>query len=499
MFYSIIVLLLFAFVVLLTRYTSKRTFIISTMVLALSVSIFYMSIYIAKCGNFPYPNSKWLILDYRMYSMLLKLKLSFYEIVRMQNIGYGVFLICIPFLGVSSKRYKDITKFYWLSLIVPILWIFVNEPVVKMRINQLLYSQSYDDIQSYKSTIGILFNALDISIIVYMFIPVFHILRKNKNVKMRVKRQQLVSHIVSICLLNVLCIVLFLWNPITRTPDRLSVESLLGFPSMTLFVTNIYYWMPAFALIIANLVLFILIKFNNMGDMDIFSKYYIVRQSVKSNKNIKAIFHSFKNVMFTINIIAKQLESEENPDKFRLLTQRLTALSEEYMEQMSSVLKVYKKEPMSVFGNDVSKCMDRVLKRMNFDSRINVTTQYDYDLYAMCDEYALDEVFINILKNSEEAIRFAKRDKGIININIYREYDWIITSITDNGIGIEKNKIKKIFNAFYTTKGTNNNWGVGLNVALKNIKRMKGTIEIQSEQNVGTTVNVILHQANKEF
>ncbi len=98
----------------------------------------------------------------------------------------------------------------------------------------------------------------------------------------------------------------------------------------------------------------------------------------------------------------------------------------------------------------------------------------------------------NILKN---AISYSYQD-SIVTINNNIKDDILYITIKDTGIGIPKEEQKKIFENFYRTdKSRNkNSGGVGLGMAIssKIIKIHNGTIELMSEENIGTTVKIVI-------
>ena len=69
-----------------------------------------------------------------------------------------------------------------------------------------------------------------------------------------------------------------------------------------------------------------------------------------------------------------------------------------------------------------------------------------------------------------------------------KENSCIVVSVSDNGSGISPKNLKKIFNPFFTTKARGT--GLGMAIAYNIIKAHQGTIEVESQQNVGTTFTV---------
>jgi PAS domain S-box-containing protein len=99
------------------------------------------------------------------------------------------------------------------------------------------------------------------------------------------------------------------------------------------------------------------------------------------------------------------------------------------------------------------------------------------------EKYQLKQVFINLIKNSMDAL--SGWPNGEISITCKQLDDKTVVTISDNGCGIPKEILDKIGEPFYTTKekGT----GLGLLVSYRIIKNHAGTIECQSEEGKGTS------------
>lgn len=135
---------------------------------------------------------------------------------------------------------------------------------------------------------------------------------------------------------------------------------------------------------------------------------------------------------------------------------------------------------------DIISYVQVVIGELAKQSGINVYTDYDENIPLIkCDEKRLKQVFVNLIKNAIEAMPSG----GTITIQVTFQ-DVMIIRITDEGCGIQKDKIPKLSEAFYTTKedGT----GLGLMVTYKIIEEHQGTIQFKSEVGVGTTVEIML-------
>ena len=96
-------------------------------------------------------------------------------------------------------------------------------------------------------------------------------------------------------------------------------------------------------------------------------------------------------------------------------------------------------------------------------------------------ENELKQVIINILNNAKDVLETKKDQRKIIFVDIYMENKNAILVIKDNGGGIPKNIIKKVFEPYFTTKGNINGTGIGLNMSREIItKHMGGKIDVKN-------------------
>jgi len=122
------------------------------------------------------------------------------------------------------------------------------------------------------------------------------------------------------------------------------------------------------------------------------------------------------------------------------------------------------------------------------DKQINYVAHFETDYYVNTDSYLLCIIVNNILTNS---IKYSK-DGGTISIAIEEQDQALICSISDQGIGIAKEDLQKIFDQFYRSqsnlhpeiKGT----GLGLSIVKRLSLLLQIQLEIESQERQGTKV-----------
>ena len=98
----------------------------------------------------------------------------------------------------------------------------------------------------------------------------------------------------------------------------------------------------------------------------------------------------------------------------------------------------------------------------------------------------------NPWKRSRRSGNEAVTPGGVVNVHIAQVEDTIEIVIADNGCGIPAEHLPKVMQKFYKANQTVRGSGIGLAVADEIIRLHKGTLNIDSVENVGTTVTITL-------
>ena len=107
------------------------------------------------------------------------------------------------------------------------------------------------------------------------------------------------------------------------------------------------------------------------------------------------------------------------------------------------------------------------------------------------DRQLLQQALLDLLNNSLWAIK-KKGNSGTITLTTDYEVEnkIVVLLISDTGIGIPKENLEHIFEPFFTTKEIGEGTGLGLAIVYDIIKRHAGTVEVESQVNVGTTFRI---------
>lgn len=205
------------------------------------------------------------------------------------------------------------------------------------------------------------------------------------------------------------------------------------------------------------------------------------------------VAHEIRNPLNTIIMISQRLEREYkskiNSNDFSSLLEILHSESHRVNDIIEQFLRFTKPAKLITAEYDVSEFLSEIIKiaevqaagkevkiKANVQSSGNLTFDYQQ----------MKQVFINLIRNAVDA----SQSGGTISIDFTSGKKGNVFTISDNGSGISKENLKKIFDIYFTTK--NNGTGMGLSIVRQIILQHNGTIDVESELNRGSKFTITL-------
>ncbi len=134
--------------------------------------------------------------------------------------------------------------------------------------------------------------------------------------------------------------------------------------------------------------------------------------------------------------------------------------------------------------------LNSTLMLVNYQLKsIKLETEYGEIPPVTCFPQQLNQVFLNILVNAIQAIQ---GENGRIKIKTEYKNQKVLISFEDTGSGIKPDKIGRIFDPGFTTKGVGVGTGLGLSISYKIIQKHHGYIKVESTVGVGTKFTIEL-------
>ncbi len=217
------------------------------------------------------------------------------------------------------------------------------------------------------------------------------------------------------------------------------------------------------------------------------------------NDFINNMTHEFKTPISSISLAAQMLSDDTVPKNDKMVKRLSGTINDETKRLRFQVEKVLQ---LSMYENQKAKLNLREIDGNELIAGIIHTFTLKVeknggkiisDLRATKRNIYVDDMhFTNVIFNlMDNAVKYRRQDTPLeLKVSTWNESEWLFISIKDNGIGIRKDDIKKIFDKFYRVHTGNlhdvKGFGLGLAYVKKIITEHKGTIFAESEIGIGT-------------
>ena len=227
-----------------------------------------------------------------------------------------------------------------------------------------------------------------------------------------------------------------------------------------------------------------------------------------SLKNIQGLYNEISSPQRDNNKIA-QLVKKTVVDYEQLETAEIYEESKELLEDGShglgeisnlvvSLKDFARLDRQTTESVAIESCLDNTLTIATNhikENQVTVERNYGSTPEIECIPSKLNQLFLNIVTNAAQAIGI---EGGTLKITTEQIGEKISIRFSDTGSGMDEETKQKMFDPFFTSKPIGEGTGLGMSIAYKIIEAHRGSIEVESELNVGTVITVTLPIKNEE-
>lgn len=223
----------------------------------------------------------------------------------------------------------------------------------------------------------------------------------------------------------------------------------------------------------------------------------LLKRLEKSNSELEdyaqIVSHDLKSPLHSIYSLLSWIK-DENDGAFNENTKQYFSMIEDKLEKMDNLIqgvltysKVDKKD-ITKESVDINDVIENITGMILIPDNIKIVINNTLPILK-ADRFRMQQLFQNLIAN---AITSNDKEKGLIEIQSQEFDDHYLFIVKDNGIGIAKEHLKKIFKKFSSFTSSEKSSGLGLSIVQKIIDNYKGIIWAESEPGVGSAFYIKL-------
>ncbi len=209
--------------------------------------------------------------------------------------------------------------------------------------------------------------------------------------------------------------------------------------------------------------------------------------------------HEFRTPLSTILssacLIGKYLHTDEQPKRDKHINRIISSVNllSDILNDFLNVGKIEEgKIPVKIAEFDITKLSFSLIQDLNSIIKNGQKINYSHngEKVVCSDSSLLSNILLNLISN---AIKFSP-ENSIIVLESVSEVETIAITVKDNGIGISEEDKKHLMERFYRGSNAINiqGTGLGMHIVSKYIERLNGSLEFQSQLNIGTEFKIKL-------
>ncbi|NNF33769.1 MAG: HAMP domain-containing histidine kinase [Saprospiraceae bacterium] len=249
--------------------------------------------------------------------------------------------------------------------------------------------------------------------------------------------------------------------------------------------------------VVSSLILIVYIRMiNSRNRMIIEQKNELERSNKELDQFLYSTSHDLRaplaSILGLLNVVEITDNTKEVEHYHGLMKTRIQKM-EHFIRDVIDIIK-NTRVPVKKEALFLKELVEKTYNEMNFQEEtgnIEFINNIPETLKIDCDRIRVATLFNNLISNS---LKYSdpSKDHSQVVVSGNENGKFVKLNISDNGIGINKNQLEKIFGMFYRATEASKGAGLGLYIASETVRKLNGTIDVESTPRIGTTFKITL-------
>ena len=432
------------------------------------------------------------VIDYRLYLFFKQIPFNLLSMARWNNLFLALLMLAAVMMCRLLSYRKGLKSLIILTIPI-VIFLILNEPKLTYRLFLYNYSPELAYIRIPYNYAQSLIQGYSLTVfIAYMLFPFLSLGSYLRKTKLHLLHENALIAGVSLTLLVTFLIYNFVFGMLSYVmPWKVDLNK---FPLFLPSFDSHLFLIPILILLGVMLIL-LSIRYKSIGGSITFlTKRRKNREFYALNHNLRMIFHTNKNILYTVKMLAGQSVDfyERSPEIVLENIRHIESVADKGLATVTKMLSLMDELHVEYTPTGLRTCLENAVTSVNIPDNIELRINFPCDdIIINASEIHFTESFSNILKNAVETIEM-KGGGGTITINLKSENHLAVIEFLDDGLGIERREIKKMFSMLYSSKKTQKNWGIGLSYVKRVVDIYNGYIYVKSVPGKYTLFQILL-------
>ena len=489
-----LVLFLALSVFLLIRTSNVYVLFLSILILGLLLATFAQLIHMDYTGlRFQLPRALIFSLDYTAVAFIRE---SFgYDlawIVRLHNIGVFITMVGSAFIASQSSSRSAVQRILQVvAFLAPVLFLVAADPLFLEQVREIVRQvmrQPGRDLSTVRAFFAGSYVLLATGL---LFSPETFAVR-SRVARVGVIRRHNLSLAILFLLLHVAVYLLFFVSPLAVYQSNQLIPVPLARAIRFETYPLLLFVFPLVVVLTCLISFSVIVVFGLWSRVDFARDIRMLRHLGPLYESLRDDLHHLKNAFLSIHMIAEgglNDQSRDSTESLRLI-QRTAGESTDFLNR---AMKGLKQVDVTLSRRDLAACVREWVDELSQTPEARLATALpDAPVVVLFDSVHLRESLQNLYLNAVDSIREAAEGTGVIEVKLFREFEWIILSVRDNGIGVDPRERRKLTRSFYSSKRRSGNWGVGLSYVTRVARAHFGHIDIEGRPGEYAELSILL-------
>jgi signal transduction histidine kinase len=491
--YLSILFLIFTSIVVYKNPKSQTSRFILLVIFGWFLSPYGFILYLDRNNIYSLSVNRYFNLPYSWWNQIALLNPDQINLIRLMNFGILLFVYAFACYAVAFTNVRNVqknTRYYLLLLLIPVLEFLIYDPTIYKALYLLLIygNKSLLSYNQFDTMVQIVYNTTRFVNIGYLLgsilLLVIYLKRRNH---LPFLRNYTLFVLLGFLPVIILFLLTFAWAP----KELMAVSALANYVSFNVVDLSDKYWLSvAFRYMVIGAFPVIIYATWKYGTLEV--SYQKQENSITKSINIahlgaRVFSHALKNQIIAIQGETEFLQSKlPGQTEIQESIKTIQSTCETMIARLNELYNRFHSIELELLPTALNQGCGEAIQ--NFARTIPPQITFNYrpaadDPCVYLDARHFQEVIAVLFNNALEAIG---EQAGTIEVAISNAGNWGIVTIADTGVGMATEQLKHIFEPFYTTKSSSQNWGIGLSYVHKIITGHNGKIFVESKAGHGS-------------